>query len=184
MPNIAFWHSKSYLDIRIGPNISSWYSKSYMYFDLRIQAEYRILTFETQFWHSNFGKIPNFDIRNPILTFEFGSNNVFHHSRSCFDIQIQEKISRFDIRNAIFIFELGQISHFDIQNTILSFELGPNIEFWHSKSYFDVATWPEYFILTSNSGRIPHFDNLNSYFNVRIRADSFLHLKSCFETRI
>ena len=77
------------------------------------------------------------------------------------------------MRNAILIFELGQISQFDIQKTSLTFELGPNIEFRHSKSYLDIKTWSEYFILTSNSGRISQFDNFNSYFNVRIRTDSF-----------
>ena len=48
-PNIAFWHSKSYFDIRTG-------------------AEYRILTFKILFWHSNRDQIAYFDIQNHIFS--------------------------------------------------------------------------------------------------------------------
>ena len=65
------------------------------------------------------------------------------------------------------------MSHFDIQNPILTFKLGPNIEFLHSKSYFDIKTGSEYFILTSNLGRISHFDNLNSYFTFEFGPTHF-----------
>ena len=216
-PDIAFWHSKSYFDIRSGARISQfWHSKSY--FDIRIRAEYRILTFKILFWHSNSGRISHFDIQNPILTFEMGAeyrifdiqnpiltfemgpNIAFWHSKSNFDIRIWavyriltfkilfwhlkwSRITHFDIRNPIFTFEFGRniafwhsnsyfdiriraeyriltfeillwhskwgrISNFDIQNPILTFEMGPNIEFWHSKSYFDIRTGAEYRILT------------------------------------
>ena len=64
------------MTFELGPNISFWHSKSY--FKIQIQAEYRILTFkilflllEILFLNSNFGQISDFDIRNPILTFEF-----------------------------------------------------------------------------------------------------------------
>ena len=43
-------------------------------FDIRIRSEYRILTFEILFLHSNDGRISHFDNRNPILTFELGPN--------------------------------------------------------------------------------------------------------------
>ena len=162
-PNIVFWHSKSY-------------------FDIRNRAEYRILRFKILFWHSNWGRISYFDIqkpiltfeigpnivfwfKNPILTFELGPNIVFWHSKSYFDIRTwaeyriltfkilfwhskSGRISYFDIQNPILTFESGRISYFDIQNPILTFELGPNGVFWHSKSYFDIRTEAEYRILT------------------------------------
>ena len=67
-------------------------------------------------WHWNlafnfeFG-LTHFNIRNPVLTFEFRPNIAF------------------DIRYPILSFSLGRISHFDIRNHIMTFELGPNISF-------------------------------------------------------
>ena len=49
----------------------------FSFFDIQIRAEYRILTFKILFLHSNLDRISNFDIRNSILTFEFGPNIEF-----------------------------------------------------------------------------------------------------------
>ena len=84
-PNTVFWHSKTYsnwgrisyfdnwnliLTFELRPNIVFWHSKPYFY--IRIESEYRILTFEVLF-----------DIRteaeNRILTFEI----LFKHSNLC-----------------------------------------------------------------------------------------------------
>ena len=130
------------LAFELGPNISSWYSKSY--FDIRIQAEYRILTFEILFWHSNFGQISNltfkilfwhsnsgrityFYIRDPVLTFEF-RNIAFWHSKCYPDVRTGwAKCHSFTYKIQFWHSKYN----FDIQNTILTFKLGPNIEFWH-----------------------------------------------------
>ena len=66
----VFWHSKSgwisYFDIqnpiltfKLRPNIVFWHTKSY--FDIRTGAEYRILTFKILFWHSKSGRISYFN---------------------------------------------------------------------------------------------------------------------------
>ena len=170
-----YWHSNSdrisnfdiqnpILTFKFGPNFEFCHSKSY--FDIRIRTEYRILTFKILFWHSNLDRISNFDIQNLILTFELGPNIEFWHSKSYFDIRTwteyrifcfsffvfrhsnSDRISLFDILNPIWHSNSGKISEFDIQNLILTFELGPNIEFWHSKSYFDIRIRAEYRILT------------------------------------
>ena len=156
-PILTFELKISYFDIQnpiltfeLRPNIVFWHSKSY--FDIRTWAEYRILTFKILFWHSNWGRISYFDIQNPILTFEIGRKSIliikilFWHSSL-------GQISYFDIQNPILTFELGpnivfwhsksyfddlgRISYLDIQNPILTFKLS-NIVFWHSKSYFDI----------------------------------------------
>ena len=199
----AFRHSKwgviSNFNIRnpistfeLRPNIVFWHSKSY--FDIWTEAEYRILTFETLFWHSNWDGISYFDIRNPNLTFELKSNTVFLHSKCYFDIRTKaeyriltfeilfwysnsSRISYFDIRNPILTFKLGRISNFDNRNPILTFELRPNNVFLHSKSYFNIQTEAKYRILAfeilfwhSNWGQI-------SYFNIQnfILTTSFWH---------
>ena len=229
-PNIEFWNSKSYFDIRtwteyriltlkilfwhlisgrisnfdiqnliltfeLGPNIEFWHSKCY--FDIRIRAKYRILTFKILFLHSNVDRISNFDIRNPIFTFEFRPNIEFWHSKSYFYIQIQAEYRILTFKILFLHSNSGRILNFDIQNLILTFELGPNIECWHSKSYFniwiraeyrilifkillsyfDIRTWTEYRILTyeilfwhSNSGRISNFDIQNTI-DIRIRTE-------------
>ena len=215
---ILFWHSNSgrisnfdiqnpILTFKLGANIEFWHSKSY--FDIRIRVEYRILTFEILFWHSNSGRISNFDIQNPILTFEFGPNIEFYNSTSYFDIRIRAEYRIVTFKILFWHSNLGRISNFDIQNPILTFEFGPNIEFWHSKSYFDIWTGSEYRILTfkilfwhSNSGRISNFDIRNpiltfefgpniefwhskSYFDIRIRAEyRILTFKIYFDIRI
>ena len=63
----AFWHSKSH-------------------FDIRISAEYRILTFEILFCFSNWDQMSKFEFQNPILTFELGPNMIFLHSKSYVNI--------------------------------------------------------------------------------------------------
>ena len=223
---ILFWHSNSgrisnfdiqnpILTFELGPNIEFWHSKSY--FDIRIRAEYRILTFEILFWHSNSGQISNFDIQKPILTFEFGANIEFWHSKSYFDIRIRAKyriltfkilfwdanldqisiffrFSLFVFRFSLFVFRhsnSGRISHFDIWNPILKFKFRPNIKFWHSKSYFDIRTWTEYRVLTfkilfwhSNSGRISNFDIQNLILAFEFGPNiEFWHSKSYFDIR-
>ena len=224
-PNIEFWHSKSYFDIRtwteyriltfkilfwhsisgrisnidiqnpiltfeFGPNIAFWHSKSY--FDIRTWTEYRILTFKILFWHSISGRISNIDIQNPILTFELGPNIEFWHSKSYFDIRFRAEYRILTFKILFWHSNSGRISHFDIQNPILTFELGPNIEFWHSKSYFDIRTWTEYRILTfkilfwhSNSGRISNFDIQNPILTFEFGPNiEFWHSKSYFDIRI
>ena len=134
------------LTFELGPKIEFWHSKSY--FDIRIRTEYRIFTFKILFWHSNLGRISNFDIQNPILTFELGANIEFWHSKSFFDIRIPATYRLLTFKILFWHSNLDRISNFDIQNTILTFEFGPNIEFWHSKSYFDIRNRTEYRILT------------------------------------
>ena len=85
-PNIMFLFSFfafRLFDLRL--NSEFWHSKSY--FDIRTEAEYRILTFENLFRHSAWCRISYFNIRNPILTFELRPNIVFWHSKSYFNIQ-------------------------------------------------------------------------------------------------
>ena len=67
-----------------------WHSKSY--FDIRIESENAILTFEILFWQSNRVGKSYFDIQNPILTFELSRIIVFWHSKSYFDIQTESQI--------------------------------------------------------------------------------------------
>ena len=152
----------------MGPKIAFWHTKSYFY--IRTGAENRILTFEILFWHSNWGRISYFDIRNPILTFEMGQKIVFWHSKSPFltfelgpNIVFWHSKSYFDIQNGpenrILTFKIlfwhsncGRISYFDIQNSIFDIRNGPppprKIVFWHTKSCFDIRTGAEYRILT------------------------------------
>ena len=198
---ILFWHSTSgrisnfdiqnpILTFEFGPNIAFWHSKSY--FDIRIRTEYRILTFKILFWHSNLDRISNFDIQNPILTFEFGPNIAFWHSKSYFDIRIRTEYRILTFKILFWHSNLDRISNFDIQNPILTFEFGPNIEFWHSKSYFDIQIRAEYRILTfeilfwhSNSGIISHFDIQNPILTFELGPNiEFWHSKSYFDIRI
>ena len=58
-------------------------------FDIRTESENCILTFKILFWHSNWVGKCNFDIQNPILTFELSRKIVFWHSKSYFDIRTQ-----------------------------------------------------------------------------------------------
>ena len=199
-PNIVFWHSKSFFDVRTVPIIVFLHSKSY--FDIRNAAIYRILTFKILFWHSNWGCLSYFDIRTEakycILTFKI----LFWHSK-------WGRISYFDIQNPNLTFvinllfwpsKLGRISYhsksywnrveyriltlkilfchskscwilyFDIQNPILTFKLRPNIAFWHSKSYFDI--WAgQNSILTFEQGPNIVFWHSKSYFDIRNRAE-------------
>ena len=189
-PNIEFWSSKSYLTFKFGPNIEFWHSKSY--FDIRIRAKYRISTFKILFWHSNLDRISNFDIRNPILTFEFGPNIEFCHSKSYFDIRTWTEYWILTFEFLFWQSNSGRISNFDIQNLFLTFELGPNIEFWHSKSYFDIRIRAKYRIITfkilfwhSNSDRISNFDIRNPIFTFEFRPNiEFWHSKSYFYIQI
>ena len=144
-PNIVFWLSKSYFDIRnmgrisyfdindpififnLAPKIVFWHSKSY--FDIRTEDEYNILAFKILFIHLNWG-------RYRILTFKI----LFWHSY--WDRKL----------------------YFDIQNPILTFILRPNIVFGHCESYFDYQLGHENLILTLkilfwqwNWGRISYF---------------------------
>ena len=157
-PSIEIWHSNwgrisnfdirnSILTFKFGPNIAFWHSKSY--FDIRIRAKYRILIFEPLIKQSNWGRISNFDIHNPILTFEFGPNIRFLHSLSFFAIRTgpQNRILTFEILfwhsnlgriSQILTFELRQNITFWHSKSYLTFEFGLNIGLWHSKSYFDI----------------------------------------------
>ena len=120
-----FWHSKSgpvsYFDVQTEVEILFWHSKP---------GRIHILTFKIPFRHSNWGRISNFDIKNPILTFEIRLNIEFWHSKSYFDIWT-----------------------------------GAEYRSWHSKSYFDIRIEVEYRISTFKilfwhwkRGRISHFD--------------------------
>ena len=200
MTIIAFYHSKSYFVIQFGPNIAFWLSEPY--FDIQTGAEYMYLNliFEILFWHSNLGQISNFDIRNPILTFEFGPIIAFRCLISYFVISIGPNIafchskSYFDIRTGaeylILTFLFGRniaIWHFKSYIHIRS--RLQNIAFWHSKSYFDIRTWAKYRILTfelllwlSNFGPIIAFRRLISYFVIWIGTNIALcHSKSYFD---
>ena len=198
---ILFWHSNSdrisnfhiqnpFLTFELRPNIEFWHSKSY--FDIRTGTEYRILTYEILFWHSNSGQISNFDIQNPILTFEFGPNIEFWHLKSYFDIRTWAEYRILTFKILFWHSNLDRKSNFDIQNPILTFEFGPNIEFWHSKSYFDIRIRAEYRILTfkilvwhSKSDRISNFDFQNPILTLKFGTNiEFWHSKSYFDIRI
>ena len=75
---ILFWHSNwgriSYFYIRnpiliFRPNIEFWQLKS-PFLTFKHKPKFRIFTFEVILWHTNWGPISYFGIRNPILTFE------------------------------------------------------------------------------------------------------------------
>ena len=154
--NIVFWHSQTY-------------------FDIRIEAEYRVSVFPFSlfdFRHSNWGGISYFDIRTPILTFELRRNIVVWQNRRNFNIQnhfstiaLRPNIVfwhskpyfyiRTEAEYRILTFAIlfwhsnwGRISNFDNRNPTLTFELSPNFVFWYSKSYFDIRTEAEYRIWT------------------------------------
>ena len=131
---ILFWHSNR------GPNIEFWYSKSY--FEIQNRAENRILTFKILFWHSSWDWISR-------LTFEI----LFWHSKPG---RIHILTFKIPFRHS----NWGRISNFDIKNPILTFEIRLNIEFWHSKSYFDIWTGAEYRSWHSKS-----------YFDIRIEVE-------------
>ena len=126
-PKIVFWHSKTY-------------------FDIRFEAEYRILTFEILSWYSNWCRISYFVIWSPISTFKL--SNFFLLSKSIFWHSNWSRISYFDIWNPILKLNRGRISYFDIQNPILTFELRMNIVLWHSTSFSDIRREAKYRILT------------------------------------
>ena len=89
----------------MGPNIVFWQSKSY--FDIRTVAKYRVLTFKILFWHSKWGQISYFDIQNPILTFELvGTNIVFVTIKILLWHLNWDWILYFDIQNPILTFEM------------------------------------------------------------------------------
>ena len=132
-PNMVFWHSQSYFDIRHEAeyrNIVFWHSKSH--FDIRNKAEcrictlisyhkiqkeakYRILTFKILFWHSNWGRISYFDV-----------HILFCHST-------RSRIWYLDIQSTFWHLNLGGISYFDIQY-FLTFKIRPHIVIWRSTS--------------------------------------------------
>ena len=139
------FHFSFFFSFQIGPNVVFWHSKSY--FDIRNRVRYRIVTI--LFWHSNLGRISYCDIQNPILTFELGPNIVFWHSISYFDIQKMEPNVVFWNWKILFWHWISdRISYFDIQNPILPFKLRRNIVFWQLKSYFDIQTRSDFRILT------------------------------------
>ena len=140
-PNIAFLHSKSYFVIQIGSNIAFWHSKSY--FEIQSGPEYFISTLEILFRHSNSDRITHFNIRNPILTFAFGPNIAFWHSKSYFNIRMQadNRILTFEV--LFWLSNSRRISHFDVWIHFLTFELRPNIAFWQSISFLGLRTWAE-----------------------------------------
>ena len=174
-------------------------------FDIRTEAEYRILTFKTLYWHSNWGRISHFYIQNCILTFKQGPNIAFWHSKSYFDIRTGAEYRILTFKILFWHSYWGGLLYFDIQNPILTFEIRPNIVFHHSKSFwnraahrilpfkilFDIWNLAEYRILTfktlfwhSNWGRISHFD-----IQIRILTFeqgpniAFWHSKSYFDIR-
>ena len=149
--SIVFWHSNwgriyyfniqnPILTFKLGPNIEFWYSKSY--FEIQNRAEKRILTFKILFWHSSWDWILR-------LTFKI----LFWHSQPG---RIHILTFKIPFRHS----NWGRISNFDIKNPILIFEIRLNIEFWHSKSYFDIWTGAEYRSWHSKS-----------YFDIRIEVE-------------
>ena len=146
-PNIVFWHSNSYFNIRNQAEYRNFdIQKSNI--DIHTWAENRILNGKILFCHWNWGRISYFDIQNPIWTFELVPNIVFWHSITYFDIRNQAEYRILLFKILFLHSKLGQISSFDIQNPILTFKIGPNIVFWHSKPYFDIQTGTEYRIFT------------------------------------
>ena len=115
---ILFWHSKqcriSYFDIhnhiltfKLRKNMAYWHSQSY--FDIRIKVKYQILTikilfghsnsaecciltFNILFWHSEWGRISNFDIHNPIMTFDTKLDMVFWHQNPILTFELAQNI--------------------------------------------------------------------------------------------
>ena len=150
-PSIVFWHSNwgriyyfyiqnPILTFKLGPNIEFWYSISY--FEIQNRAKNRILTFKILFWHSSWDWISR-------LTFEI----LFWHSKPG---RIHILTFKIPFRHS----NWGRILNFDIKNPILTFEIRLNIEFWHSKSYFDIWTGAEYRSWHSKS-----------YFDIRIEVE-------------
>ena len=124
----------------------------FSFFDIRTEAEYRILTFKILFRHSHWGLISYFDIRKPISTFELRPNVVFFFFFFFFvflffDIQTEAEYRILTLKILFRHSHCGRISYFDIRKPNSTFELRPNIVFWHSKSYLDIRTEAQYRIL-------------------------------------
>ena len=138
------------------------------------------MIFEILFWHSNLGQISNFDVRNPILTFEFGPIIAFRRLISYFVIWVRPNIefchskSHFDIRTGteylILTFLFGRNDAFWHLNFYIHIRIRlQNIAFWHSKSCFDIRTWAIYRIFTFEILLWPsNFRRLISYFVIWI----------------
>ena len=121
-PNIVFWHSKTYVDIRIE---TEYYVFVFRFFCFSLFV-FRFSSFA--FGHSNWGGISKFNIQNPI----FDIRTEAEYRILTFEIPIFTLEFRPNI-----VFWHWRISYFDIRSPILTFELRPTIVFWHSKSYFD-----------------------------------------------
>ena len=146
------------LTFKLGPNIS-YLNIRKSYFNIWIRAEYRILTFEFLFLHSNSGRMSHFNIRINFMTLERRPNILFWHSKCWFDILTGAKYY-------ILIFE------FLIYN--VTWEIGPNISFWNSKFCFDIRILAKY--------RISTFEII--FLTFELRPDiSFWHSKSFFDIR-
>ena len=158
---ILFWLSNSHLILHFevwnpifhltefGPNMAFCHFKSY--FDIRIGAEYLILTFEILFWHSNSKRILYFDIHDSVFTLQFRKNITLWHSNSYYVIYLGSNISFWHSK-----------SYFDIRIEPEYHNLTFEILFWHSnfgaeyrfcrsESYFNFHNWAEYRFCRSES---------------------------------
>ena len=170
-----FWHSKS------GP---------VSYFDIQTEAEYTIFTFKILFSHSNWGRISNFDIQNPILNFKIIPNIVFWHSKSHFDIQTGAEYRILTFKILFWHLNWGHLLILTFK-ILLTFKLRPNIIFWRSKSYSEIQNQAEYRILTfkilfwhMNWGGISYFDIQIPILTIKLRPNIvFRDSKSYFDIR-
>ena len=104
------------------------------------------------------GLMSHFDLRN-LLQFEIffiwiGAEYLILTFDILFWHLNLDPISHFNIRNPNLSFSWDRISYYYIQSHIFTFKLGPNIAICHSKSYNDIRTRTEYFILTFEFGPI------------------------------
>ena len=143
-----FWHTNwgqiSNFDIwnliltfKFGLNIAFWHLKSY--FDIRTETKYRILTSKPYFDIWTKAEISNFDIQNPILRFIFGLNMAFWHSKSYFGIELRQNIVFLHSKPILTVEMRPNIefwhskSYFDIQIWPEYRILTLKSLFWHSK---------------------------------------------------
>ena len=157
MPNITFWHSKSYLTFEFGPNISSFlplncqmiaYLSSPLLWELGTNfPQSQHLVRDCQFGVSpvncsDSDSDSDPDIRIHILTYEFRLNIAFWHSKTYFDIRTLAKYRILTFEILFWHSNSGLITYFDIRDPVSTFEFRRNIAFWHSKCYFDIRTGP------------------------------------------
>ena len=140
---MAYWRSHSYFDIPIKAEYHILTFK--ILFDIQTPAKYRFLTFNILFWNSDQGRTSNFDIHNPILTFEIRPNFVIDTLNPILTIEIRSNIV-FDVQNPIFYIRTTAKNHIQTLEFLL---WHPNLgrmsrEFLTHINYFDARNEVKY----------------------------------------